>query len=38
MTTSPLVYERYQSYIDQSTGIIKMIDAAYPDQAGAKAH
>ena len=38
MSTSPQVYERYQNYIDRSGRIIKMIDEAYPDEVGAKAH
>jgi hypothetical protein len=38
MAASPQLYERYQNYIDLSRQIIKMIDEAYPDQAGGKAH
>jgi hypothetical protein len=38
MATVPQLYERYQSYIDLSREIIRMIDTDYPDQAGAKAH
>lgn len=35
MSTTPQLYERYQSYIDQSREIIKMIAEAYPAE---KAH
>jgi hypothetical protein len=38
MATTPQLYDRYQSYIKLSRELIKMIDTAYPDQAGAKAH
>jgi hypothetical protein len=38
MTATPQLYERYQTYLDRSREIIKMIDTAYPDQAAAKAH
>jgi hypothetical protein len=37
MQASPQLYERYQSYIDQSRQIIKAIDALYPEQADKKA-
>ncbi len=38
MATTHQLYERYQNYIDLGRDITKMIDAAYPDQAAAKAH
>jgi hypothetical protein len=38
MQASPQIYERYQTYIEQSRQLLKAIDAAYPDAAGAKAH
>lgn len=38
MTASPLLYQRYQQYIDLSTQIIKAIDEAYPESAGVKLH
>jgi hypothetical protein len=37
MTASPLLYERYQKYIEQSRRIIAAIDKAYPAK-DAKAH
>jgi hypothetical protein len=38
MQASPQLYQRYQAYIEQSRQIVKAIDAAYPEGAGAKAH
>jgi hypothetical protein len=38
MSTDGQVYGRYQHYIRLSKEIIKTIDTAYPDQAGAKAY
>lgn len=37
MVTFPQLYDRYQQYVDHATQIVAMIDAAYPDAAGAKA-
>jgi hypothetical protein len=37
VVTADQHYERYQQYIDESNSIIKQIDAAYPEPAGAHA-
>jgi len=38
MATTRQLYQRYQSYIELSRDIIRMIDAAYPEQVAPRPH